>query len=286
MKKNKLDVVFNPLGRKLNEDELWELLDEYKPLGMLAGTEPITSAVLQKAKAYLRAISRVGVGWDNVDKDAADMLGIQVYRTRGVLTQTVAELTIGLILSALRLIYFHDRLIRQGQWEKRTGSLLQGKTVGIVGFGDIGQRVGELISAFDGRVIYYDPEPISVSWAKAVSMSDLFARADIISIHASGNKTIFGPEEFKACKQGAILVNTARGELVDENALHDALVKGRVSFACLDVFEKEPYCGPLCSLDNVILTPHIGSYAREARHLMECTAVKNLIKGLHKAGFL
>lgn len=287
IEKNSLKIILNPWGRKLKEEELSKLLEEHKPVGMLAGIEPITRSALIKAREHLRVISRVGVGWDNVDREYAEQLGILVYRTEGVLTQAVAELTIGLILSALRNISSNDRLIRRGQWQKTMGGLLCGKTVGIIGFGNIGQRVGELITAFGAEVIYCDPAPRSVPWAKAVSLSELLTQAEIITIHASGNQRIIGQEELaKVCKRGVILVNTARGELIDEKALQECLLEGRMGYACLDVFKNEPYCGPLCSLDNVILTPHIGSYAKEARVFMERTAVDNLLKGLREVGVL
>ena len=284
---NGLSIVFNPFERKLNEEELSNLLQEYKPVGMLAGTEPITRSTLDKAKNYLRVISRVGVGWDNVDRDFAEKIGIRVYRTHGVLTRAVAELTIGLILSALRYISTNDRLVRQGRWQKTMGGLLYGKTVGIIGFGNIGQRVGELVNAFGAKVIYHDLEEITLSWAQAVSLPELLTQAEIITIHASGKDKIIGKEELgKLCNREVILVNTARGGLIDEGDLQECLKEGRINFACLDVFEDEPYSGPLCSLDNVILAPHIGSYAKEARVLMERTAVDNLLKGLHEMGVL
>jgi len=282
-----LKIILNPWGRKLKEEELGRLLQDYTPVGLLAGTEPITRQVLAAAKGHLRIISRVGTGWDNVDREAAREMGIRVYRTSGVLTQAVAELTIGLILSALRSISSNDRLIRQGRWNKTMGGLLSGKIVGIIGFGHIGQRVGELITAFGAKVLYYDPQPMDAPWAQAVTLAELLSQAEIITIHASGRERILGPDELKnICKQGVILVNTARGGLIDEAALQDCLRNGKVSFACLDVFEDEPYCGPLCALENIILTPHVGSYAREARVLMECTAVENLLEGLHEVGIL
>jgi D-3-phosphoglycerate dehydrogenase len=278
LESNGLSIVLNPFERKLNEEELSKLLQEYKPVGVLAGTEPITRSALDKAKNYLRVISRVGVGWENVDRDFAEQMGIRVYRTHGVLTQAVAELTIGLILSALRYISSNDRLIRQGRWQKTMGGLLYGKTVGII---------GELVTAFGAKVVYHDLEEITVSWGQAVSLPELLTQAEIITIHASGKDKIIGQEELgKICKREVILVNTARGGLIDEAALQECLTEGRVNFACLDVFEDEPYCGPLCSLDNVILTPHIGSYAKEARVLMERTAVDNLLQGLHEIGVL
>lgn len=287
MENEGLKIILNPWGRKLKEEELSILLKDHGPIGLLAGTEPITREVLETAKDHLRIISRVGVGWDNVDREAARQMGIRVYRTSGVLTQAVAELTIGLILSALRSISSNDRLIREGKWHKTMGGLLSGKIVGIIGFGHIGQRVGELVTAFGAKVLYYDPQSIDAPWAQAVTLPKLLSQAEIITIHASGRQEILGPNELKSiCKQGVLLVNTARGGLIDEAALQDCLENGKVSFACLDVFEDEPYCGPLCSLENVILTPHVGSYAREARVLMERTAVENLRNGLREVGVL
>jgi D-3-phosphoglycerate dehydrogenase len=287
MENEGLKIILNPWGRKLKGEELGNLLKDHRPVGLLAGTEPLTREVLDAAKDHLRIISRVGVGWDNVDREAARQMGMRVYRTSGVLTQAVAELTIGLILSALRSISSNDRIIRQGKWHKTMGGLLSGKVVGIIGFGHVGQRVGELVTAFGAKVLYHDPQPMDVPWAQAVTLTELLSQAEIITVHASGREKILGPDELKdICKQGVILVNTARGGLIDEAALQDCLKNGKVNFACLDVFEDEPYCGPLCSLENVVLTPHIGSYAREARLLMERTAVENLLKGLREVGVL
>lgn len=280
-------VFHNPFARKLTAAELEKLLKEHRPVGLLAGTEPITRPVMERARCFLKVISRVGVGWDNLDHDAAACLGIRVYRTGGVLTHAVAELTVGLMLAGLRLIPVCHQLIRQGLWHKPMGGLLHDKTLGLVGFGDIGRRVGELVHAFGCRIIYYDPQPVSVPWAQAVSLAELMGQADIISIHASGRETVLGANELaRIGKRAIILVNTARGGSVDEEALCQALTDGRVGLACLDVFENEPYVGPLASLDNVILTPHIGSYAREARQLMEETAVDNLLQGLREVGAL
>jgi D-3-phosphoglycerate dehydrogenase len=287
MENEGLKIILNPWGRKLKEEELSKLLQDYRPDGLLAGTEPITREVLEAAQDHLHVISRVGVGWDNVDREAARQMGIRVYRTSGVLTEAVAELAIGLILSALRSISSNDRLIREGKWHKSMGGLLSGKIVGIIGFGHIGQRVGELVTAFGAKVLYYDPEPVEAPWAEAVALSELLSQAEIITMHASGSEKILGAEELeKICKENVILVNTARGGLIDEAALQVCLKNGKVSFACLDVFEDEPYCGPLCALENVILTPHIGSYAREARILMERAAVENLLNGLREVGVL
>jgi D-3-phosphoglycerate dehydrogenase len=280
-----LGVILNPFHRKLREAELQDLLAEHRPVGLLAGTEPITRPVLEQARDYLKVISRVGAGWDNVDHDAAADLNIRVYRTEGVLTQAVAELTLGLMLAGLRAITLQDRMLRGGQWQKLMGGLLQGKLVGIIGFGAIGQRVGELVRAFGAEVMYSDLQDREVPWAQRAGLAEILTQADIITLHASGKKRLLGAEEFKCLgKRGVLLINTARGELLDESALCACMAEGGVMCACLDVFSEEPYAGPLCYENNVILTPHIGSYAREARQLMEETAVSNLLRGLRDAG--
>jgi D-3-phosphoglycerate dehydrogenase len=282
-----LGVILNPFHRKLRESELSDLLAEHRPVGLLAGTEPITRLILEQARDYLKVISRVGAGWDNVDHDAAADLKLRVYRTEGVLTQAVAELTLGLMLAGLRAIALQDRMLRGGQWQKLMGGLLQGKLVGIIGFGAIGQRVGELVRAFGAEVMYCDVQDREVPWAQGATLAEVLAQADIITLHASGKKRILGVEEFKCLgKRGVLLINTARGELLDEAALCNCMAEGGVMCACLDVFSEEPYGGPLCYENNVILTPHIGSYAREARQLMEETAVSNLLRGLRDAGII
>ncbi|MCD4652234.1 MAG: phosphoglycerate dehydrogenase [Candidatus Cloacimonetes bacterium] len=281
LKEKGFQTITNPYNRKITEDELIELLDQYHPIGLLAGTEPITRAVLEQSKDYLKIISRVGVGWDNVDRKTAGELGILVYRTEGILNQAVAELTLGFILSSLRNIVHQDKEIRRGIWKKKMGGLLTGKTVGIIGFGSIGERVGELLNAFGSNVIFFDPAPKKCPWAESVSIHELLKKADVITLHTSGTNRILGEKEiYNLCKKGVIIVNMARGGLIDEEALYKALQDGHVSYACLDVFENEPYNGHLIEIENVILTPHIGSYAREARIQMEEMAVENLFRGM------
>lgn len=287
IRRHGLNYVSNPLRRKLTSEELLVLMKEHQPVAILAGTETIGQIELQNAANYLRVISRVGAGWDNIDLMAASELNILVYRTSGVLSQAVAELTIGFMIAALRNIPMQDRLLRGKVWEKRMGRLLQEKVVGVIGFGSIGCRVGELVHAFGATVLYCDPFVSDVSWACRASLSEILHKADIITIHADGKDKILGPDELQSIKKpGVILVNTARGSLIDEDNLVKCLEAGVIGFACLDVFNDEPYTGRLTSFDNVILTPHIGSYASEARSLMEKTAVENLLTGLRKAEIL
>lgn len=282
-----INLVCNPYGRTLSQIELNGLLEKYQPVGLLAGTEIIDRETLELSKGHLKVISRVGVGWDNIDIETTQKLGIRVYRTEGVLADAVAELTIGLILSALRHICRQDQLLKQGNWQKQMGSLLKDKTIGIVGFGTIGHRVGELAKAFGCIVIFNDIVQINVDWANFVTLPELLKRANIITIHASGKTKIIDHEKLtRLGKKGVIVINTARGDLIDEEALYRGLLDGRLGYACLDVFEKEPYEGPLRQLNNVILTPHIGSYASEARQQMEFVAVEHLLDGLRGAAVI
>ena len=282
-----MSLVLNPYERTLSQSELNELLEKYHPVGLLAGTEKIDRATLEMSNGYLRVISRVGVGWDNIDREAAEELNIRVCRTEGVLVDAVAELTLGLILSALRHICLHDHLLKEGKWQKQMGSLLKDKTIGIIGFGAIGRRVGELAKAFGCAVIFNDAEQVNVDWADSVTLSELLARAHIITIHASGTTKIIDHEMLTTLgNRDVVIVNTARGNLIDEEALYQGLLDARVGYACLDVFESEPYEGPLRKLTNVILTPHIGSYAREARQQMERVAVEQLLAGLCDAAVI
>lgn len=280
IRNQRYNLVTNPHGRKLTEKELMELLAEHEPVGLLAGTEPVTGQAISASAATLKVISRIGVGWDNVDHDTAKKLGIPVFRTEGVLNQAVAELTLGYMLDALRHVTLQNTELKGGIWKKRMGRLLADKTVGIIGFGAIGNRVGELCNAFGAHVVCADVCTLDSACAQQFPLKEMLGMADIVSIHASGCDCVLDAETLDCCKPGAIICNTARGGQIDETALADRLKDGRIGYACLDVFADEPYTGPLAGLDNTILTPHIGSYATEARVDMELMAVDNLLRCL------
>lgn len=275
-------IITNPHAQRLTKSQLKVLLQEYEPPGILAGTEIMDREVLQLAQPFLRIISRIGVGIDAIDLDAAREYGIQVARTEGVLGRPVAELALGMILNALRHIGDGDRRIRGGIWKKEFGSLLQGKSVGIVGFGDIGQTLGHLLTGMGCKVAYTDPIDYGIEWATRLSMAELLEKSDIVSLHANASEVILTEKEIASMKRGVVVVNTARGALIDEGPLLKGLDDGRIGYACLDVFQNEPYKGPLSERNNVVLTPHIGSYAKESRIQMEMMAVDNLIAGLSK----
>ena len=275
------EVALNPYQRKLKEEEILSLCHDAD--GIIAGTENLESKVLE-GLSRLKVISRCGVGVENVDLKKAKQLNIKVLNTPEAPTVAVAELTIGLILNLLRKVNLMDKNIRGGIWKKEMGSLLAGKRVGIIGFGRIGRKVSEFLKPFRCEVRYSDPYvKDGEGGARRLSLSQLLKWADIISIHAAGNQPLLRKKEFAVMKKGAWLINVSRGELVDEKALFTALKAARLSGAALDVFCREPYTGPLAKLDNVILTPHVGSYAIEARVQMELEAARNLLEGLRQA---
>ncbi len=273
--------VLNPHGRKLTEDEAIEVLSGC--VGVVAGTEPLTRRVLT-ALSGLKAIARCGTGMDNVDQEAARELGMAVTNTPDGPTLAVVELTLGLALDLVRDVTRMDRELRSGIWKKRMGRTLQGKRLGVVGFGRIGRAVARAFAPLGVDIAYFDPFVDGLDTPKK-SLDELLVWADILTLHCSKPKEgghLIGDRELRLMPRGSWLINCARGGLVDETALHAALAEGRLAGAALDVFEAEPYVGPLKDLDSVILTPHIGSYAMESRITMEVDAVKNLLASLGK----
>lgn len=278
LKDNKIIPVLNPYGRKLEKNEVINLCED--AVGLISGIETLDADTLSHLTG-LKVISRCGIGLDNIDVEAAKKLGIRVFNTPDAPTLAVAELSLALILNILRKINRMDRLVREGKWEKMMGNLLYKKQVGIVGFGRIGQKVAELLKPFCCRIAYTDPYiGDGVMGLPRLPLAELLKTSDIVTMHVSGKERILGGKELALMKKGAWLVNASRGEVVDEEALFEALKQSRLSGAAIDVFAHEPYSGELRGLDNVVLTPHIGSYAIEARGIMEVEAVNNLLKGL------
>lgn len=284
LRKKRIKVILNKTGRTLNPAETLNILQGCE--GVIAGTEDYRREILEKLPD-LRIISRCGTGDDSIDLEASRRLGIQVYTTPAGPVRAVAELVIGLMLSLLRHISSMDREMHSGRWQKKMGSLFWKKTIGLVGFGRIGREVGRLSALLGAAVYYYDPflryRPRS-SFASAVTLTTLLKKSDILSLHMPlnrGNRYFVGARELAVMKRSAFLINCSRGGVLDEHSLYKYLKSHKLAGAALDVFEREPYQGPLRHLDNVILTPHIGSYAQEARVQMELEAVRNLLKGLN-----
>lgn len=279
------EAVLNPHGRKLTVPETLQLASGAE--GIIAGLEEWSEKVIQ-GLPELRAISRCGTGMDNVDLEAAKKRGISVFNTPDAVTPAVAELTLGLILALLRNIPQGDGQVKRGVWQKKMGNLLAEKKLGVIGFGRIGRRVAELALAFGAETAFYDiASPAATQRTKALALSPLLAWADIVTVHCSGSadtSALLGAQELRSMKKGSWLVNTSRGNLVDEAALTSLLQEGHLAGAALDVFGREPYDGPLTKLENTILTPHIGSYAKECRARMEAEAAENLVRALRGSG--
>lgn len=281
LRKGGFQTILNKSGRKLSREETLALCTGCA--GIVAGTESYDKGLLVKLTG-LRAISRCGVGMENIDLAAARELGIEVVNTPSGPTLAVAKLTVGLMLNLLRRVSEMDKDIRSGRWSKKMGNLLSGKRVGIIGFGRIGQKVAELLRPFGCVINYIDiTGKDKIAGFRQLLLGQLLKDSDIISVHISSAEELIGAQELKQIKRGALLINISRGGVVNEDAIFRALKDGYLGGAALDVFCLEPYNGPLKELENIILTPHIGSYASEARVGMEIEAVKNLLERLKGA---
>jgi phosphoglycerate dehydrogenase-like enzyme len=238
---------------------------------LLPGWAAVTEAMLAQAPR-LRLIQKWGIGVDRIDVDAARRRGIPLLITAGSNAGPVAELTVALMLAVYRRITYVDRAMRQGRWPKaemrETCFQIAGKTIGLVGFGNIGRMVARRLRGFDAQVVYFDSRPADAEVDAALGVSrvtlpELFGRSDIVSLHAPftpQTQHLINAASIATMKDGAVLINTARGELVDENALHAALVAGKLRGAGLDAFDPEPPRpdNPLLQLGQVVCTPHAG----------------------------
>jgi phosphoglycerate dehydrogenase-like enzyme len=276
-------VTYNEGGKPLTSEQLQALLPEVD--GYIAGLDTIDAAALEVA-GQLKVISRYGVGYSNVDLQAAGRYGIKVTITPGANAKSVAELTIGLMLNLARPIMDAAAQTRQGGWPRTRGFSLEGKTVGLVGLGAIGKEVARRLAGFDCQIVAYD---VVVDQAFArhhevqfVELLSLLAAADIVSLHVPTLPETIGMVDssfLAAMKPGAFLVNTARGELVDERALLAALESGHLRGAALDAFNEEPpgADNPLLALPQVIATPHMGSHTDGATDAMGWMALNDCL---------
>lgn len=262
--------------------------------GIVATLAERIDAEIMDACGRLRVIANMAVGYDNIDLEAASRRRILVTNTPGVLTDTTADLTWMLILAASRCLPAAERYLRQGQWrtwepEALLGQDIAGATLGIVGFGRIGMAVAKRARGFDMRILYHDPVP-RIEAAREVGASyrelaDLLRESDVVSVHvplAPETRGMFGPAQFAQMKPTAVFINTARGQVVDQAALYQAL-RDRVIFAAgLDVYELEPLPldDPLLTLANVVLTPHIASASFATRHRMAAMAAENALAAI------
>lgn len=284
LQNSNIEYSINSLGRRLIKEEIIELGSNAS--GIIAGVETYDKSVLEKLP-HLKCISRAGVGIDNIDLNYAQDRNIKIMNTPDVVIRPVAELTLAMIFDLLRKTTYHTIKLKKGRWEKSAGNLLFGKTVGIVGTGRIGKAVAELLVKLGAKILAYDLVPDEI-WAgqnsvKYVTFKSLLSSADIISLHISpsGDRSpLIGKEEIELMNKGVCIINTSRGEFIDEIALCDGLATGQVGSAGLDVFPVEPYSGKLTDFDNVVLTPHIATLTKESRLEMEIQATNNLLEVL------
>ena len=276
------EVVYNEYGRPLEPDEVKTMLAGCD--GYIAGLDYITADALQGADK-LKIISRYGAGVDRVDLQNAKSSGITVTNTPGTNAVAVCELAFALMLSLARSLPRLDGMVKNGQWPRNNGVELKGKTLGIVGFGAIGKNLAVRARAFGMNVFAFDPffDEVFASeiGVKKCELSCIIEQSDFISLHVPLNehtRHMIGEEQIAAMKDGAFIINTARGGLVDEAAAAKALASGKLGGAGLDAYEVEPVTeSPLLGLDNVVMTPHTGAHTNEAVSAMGMMAVDNLI---------
>jgi len=292
MLKARFEVEIGASDRNLSRREICEGTKDADALVCLL-SDAIDEEILSGAKK-LKIIANYAVGYNNINVEYAKEHGIFVTNTPGVLTETTADLTWALMLSVARRIVEADKFTRSGKfkgWEPELmlGSDIFGKTLGVIGAGRIGQAVMKRAIGFGMRVIYYSKSrlPLDIESnlnASYVSLEKLLKEADFVSLHVPLTKNTYhmiGEDQLSLMKQTAYLINTARGPVVDEEALVKFLKEKRIAGAALDVFENEPLLTPgLTELDNVVITPHIGSASKETREKMSVIVAENVIAAL------
>ena len=278
-----IEYLINPIGRKLTENELAEIIEEFDVL--IAGTEPITKLVMERAKK-LKHISRVGIGLDNVDLTFAQKKAIRVSYTPDAPTEAVSDLTIGLMLDLLRHIHISNSQMHQKKWYRFFGRRVSEVTIGLIGIGRIGSSVLRKLQGFGiNEILVNDINPdldlakkINIRW---VEKEEIYRNADVISLHLPLNhntRNLITENELSMFKSDAILINTSRGGIVNEGDLYKVLKDGKLGGAAVDVFELEPYVGPLQGLERCILTAHLGSMSIDCRTRMEIESTEEAIR--------
>jgi D-3-phosphoglycerate dehydrogenase / 2-oxoglutarate reductase len=281
-----ISVSLNPFGRKLSKDETINLLQSMD--GVIAGTESYSRDILEKLPG-LRVISRCGAGTDGIDKAVLHERNITLLNTPSVHITAVAELTLAGLLSLSRKVALNHKVMSEGRWDRAMGVNLAHKTVGIIGYGKVGKLFRDLLRGFQCRILVFDPyfKGAAPDVEKVGTLEELFKEADVISLHipySPETKNLLSAEAFAKMKPEVMILNTARGGLIDEKALYDFLSRNSLAGAYMDVFDKEPYQGDLRHLSNIVMTPHVGTFTRETRVQMELESAVNLINFFSKNG--
>lgn len=274
LKSKGIEIVKNPYGRKMNQEEIIKHLQGAD--GLLAGLEPLNEEVFIQCP-NLKAIARIGIGMDNVDQEAAARYKIKVSNTPEGPTSAVAEMTLTALLSICHNLIDANDDIHNGIWKKRMGKSIHGMKVLVIGYGHIGKKTAELLERLGAEISIYDKY---ISEVSVHSLEQGVAQADVITLHASGKEEIISQELIEQMKDGVIILNSARGGLVNEQALYDALKSNKVAAFWGDALWEEPYEGIIKECKNAILTPHICTYTTSCRTSMEKHAVENLLGDL------
>jgi D-3-phosphoglycerate dehydrogenase / 2-oxoglutarate reductase len=289
LKKSGMVVDYRP---EIKPDQLNSIAKDYEVLVVRSRTK-VTKEIIEASAPNVKIIARVGVGLDNIDIHQAEANGIRVINSPEAAANAVSELVMGLMLSLARSIPFADNETKKGKWVKSdlTGAELRGKYLGIIGVGNIGRNIGRIGRALRMNPIGYDIVPINKDFIREVGLivadlNTLLESADFVTCHVpltAETKKMFNIDKFSKMKHTAFLINTSRGEIIDESALYDALKNGRIAGAALDVFETEPPTNKmLLQLPNVICTPHIGAQTKEAQQLAAVVIAEKIIQTLRE----
>lgn len=263
----------NPLKKKLTNHQLTKYAKDCDFI--IAGTENYDKNTINNL-GKLRFLFRMGSGVDNVDIDYLKKKKIKFSKSKVTPEIAVAELVVGYILSFYRNIHEHDSNLKNKIWKKKMGNILNGKTLGIIGYGKIGKYIHKILKSFGIKILINDKKKIN---QKNTRLDSLIKNSDIVSININRTtkQKLLNKQKLKLCKKNCLIINTSRPEVIDNNYLYKLLKENSILGACIDVFDNEPYYGKFTKLNNVILTPHIGSYSQEIRSLMEQEALKSVL---------
>ena len=283
-----LDLIIPELNERLGEAQILEFAGKFD--GTICGDDHYTADVLKACIPRLKVISKWGTGIDSIDSKTARDLGVQVFRTANAFTLPVADTVMGYILGFARRQPWMDRGVKSGQWEKLPGRSLNECSLGVIGVGNIGKAVLKRAQPFGmeligNDIIEIDPEFVKLSGVQMTSLKELLTRADFVSVNCDLNPSschLINQETLSHMKSNAIVINTARGQVIDEAALINALLSGEIAGAALDVFEVEPVArsSPLLQMDNVMLAPHNANSSPAAWERVHWNTIRNLLDGL------
>ena len=285
LKENGCIIDWNEQDRPFQEDDLIKIISKYN--GIIVGVDKVTKKVIQYGKK-LKVIAKNGIGVDNIDVDAASQAGIYVINAPGTNSNSVADLVLALMLALSRKLIIIDQVTKSGMWKRKIGHELWEKKVGIIGTGRIGQGVAKRVMGFNCDILAYDiQEDKNFAKKYKIKYYDLdyvLKNADYVTLHIPFNKNtkdLISTREFKLMKNSSFLINAARGGIINEEALYEALKGGLIAGAACDVFlEEPPQESPLFELDNFIATSHIGAYTYESNYNTGITIAKDLINVL------